>query len=186
MIQHQRPARRSTHIDGAGDECAAIIAAQGIWPAVRFLNGRTRFRFTGIYRVDPPRLCNLVLFDRENPDMNLSGAVTQLEDTYCSLTYAFGPFETDDSLSDGRLVQHASRSSIISYAGVPLRLLNGHVWGTICHFDVRPRLLPHGERTVLESVAPVLVASLQRDVAHAGAFIAPSSTAPQDSVAPRT
>jgi len=166
MIEHQRPVRCSAPTDGVFAECTAIIAAHGVQPALEFLNGRTRFRFTGIYRVDPPHLCNVVLFDRENPHMNLSGEVTRLEDTYCSLVYASGPFETRDSLSDQRLERHASRSSIISYAGVPLRLLNGHLWGTLCHFDVRPRLLPQGERSVLESVAAALVASVQQHEAH--------------------
>ena len=162
MIEHQRPARRSAPTEGVCAECTAIIVEHGVRPALEFLNGRTRFRFSGIYRVDPPLLCNVVLFDRENPDMNLSGEVTQLDDTYCALTYASGPFETADSVSDARLLHHAARNSIISYAGVPLRLSNGHLWGTLCHFDVRPRLLPLGERSVLESVAPAFVASIQQ------------------------
>ena len=186
MIKHQRPSRRSAPTDGICDECTAIIAAQGVRPAIKFLNDRTRFRFTGVYRVDPPQLRNLVLFDRENPELNLSGGVTRLHDTYCALTYASGPFETDDSRSDHRLTDHASRHSIISYAGVPLRLANGQVWGTLCHFDLRPRLLPHGERALLESVAPALVASFQRDQSEPVAFTDPSSRAPRGSAVPRS
>jgi GAF domain-containing protein len=186
VLEQHRPERRVTPTDGPRAECGAIISAKGVRPALEFLNGRTRFRFSGIYRVNPPHLCNVVLFDRENPQMNLSGEVTRLDDTYCALVNASGPFETADSLSDHRLLDHASRSSVISYAGVPLRLSNGHVWGTLCHFDVRPRLLPEGERSVLESVAPLLVESMQRDHTHAAEFIAPSSTARRGSVAPRT
>ncbi len=142
-------------------ECSAILAEGGIGRAVAWLNARTRFRFTGIYRVEPPLLRNVVLFDRENPDMNLSGDVAQLDETYCGFVYAAGSFSTGDASRDDRLAHHAARSSVISYDGVPMRLTNGHVWGTLCHYDVRPRLLKPDERHMLESVAPVLFASLQ-------------------------
>jgi GAF domain-containing protein len=186
MMDRQHPVPRVSFTDSVCAECQSIVAAHGVRQAIQFLNGRTRFRFTGIYRVDPPHLCNVVLFDRENPDMNLSGEVTRLDDTYCALTYASGPFETGDSRSDARLVHHPSRDSIMSYAGVPMRGANGQLWGTFCHFDVRPRLLPQGERSILESVAQVLVTSLQRELATPAELIDPSSTALRGSVAPRT
>lgn len=141
-------------------ECSAIVAEQGIGPALAWLNARTRFRFTGIYRVDPPLLRNLMLFDRENPDVNVSGEITRLDDTYCALVYATGPFSTADSGKDSRLAQHPARTSVISYDGVPMRLANGQVWGTLCHYDVRPRLLKPDERHLLESVAKVFTTSL--------------------------
>jgi GAF domain-containing protein len=141
-------------------ECTEIVESSGIETAVAWLNARTRFRFTGIYRVDPPHLRNVVLFDRENPNLNVSGEVTRLNDTYCAIVYGEGPFSTADSARDERLTGHPSRESVISYAGVPLRLENGHVWGTLCHFDVKPRLLKPEERAVLESVASVFLASL--------------------------
>ena len=171
--------------DAAWAECAAIVSTDSVSAALAFLNGRTRFRFTGIYQVDPPHLRNVLLFDRENPAMNLSGEVTRLEDTYCALTYASGPFETADAPRDGRLVNHASRNSIISYTGVPVHLPTGHLWGTLCHFDVRPRLLPQDERSFLQAVGPLLVAALHRD-APPGAVSVPTSTVPRDSGAPRT
>ena len=145
-------------------ECSAIVSASGVGPALAWLNARTRFRFTGIYHVDPPLLRNLVLFDRENPDVNVSGAVARLDDTYCALTYATGPVSIEDAARDERLKDHPARASIISYDGVPMRLANGQIWGTLCHFDVRPRLLTERERAVLESVAPVFTASLQPSV----------------------
>ena len=186
MIEQERPAGRSASTDGACAECTAIIATHGVRHAIEFLNARTRFRFTGVFRLDPPHLSNLFLFDRENPDMNCSGEVTPLEDTYCALACENGSFETGDSMADARLAHHSARSTVISYAGVPIRLSDGQVWGTLCHYDVRPRLLPQGERLVLESMGPLLVESMQRDDTLAGAFIAPSSTAPRDSVAPQT
>jgi GAF domain-containing protein len=129
----------------------------GIGAAVELLNGRTRFRYTGIYRAEPPRLRNVYLYDRENPTLNVSGAVTPIETTYCSITCATdAPFTTPDAGADPRLAAHPARESVISYAGVPLRLPGGRAWGTLCHFDVRPRLLPPHELDALASVAPVI------------------------------
>lgn len=163
-------------IDQVCRECSTIVSTSGIGPALAWLNARTRFRFTGLYRVDPPLLRNLELFDRENPHINVSGEVRKLDDTYCALVYYSGPFDTPDSARDDRLNGHPSRASVISYAGVPLRRENGEVWGTLCHFDVRPRLLPRGERRLLESVGPVFAASLApRDADEAESSDRPAS-----------
>lgn len=131
----------------------AILRTSEIHTALAYLNARTRFRFTGIYRVDPPMLRNVHLFDRENPALNVSGKACPLEDTYCSITARTDtPFTTSEAGVDPRLVLHAARDSVISYAGVPIRMADGRVWGTLCHFDVRPRLIPPAEVPVLESV----------------------------------
>lgn len=134
--------------------CARILATDGPVGALRFLNARTRFRFTGIYRADPPVLRNLWLFDRENPTLNVSGEVCPLEETYCAIVAGSQqPFRTRDARRDDRLTAHAARECVISYCGVPIRRDDGRVWGTLCHFDVRPRLLPRSEMEVLEVVA---------------------------------
>lgn len=134
--------------------CARILASGSPIEALRFLNARTRFRFTGIYRADPPMLRNVWLFDRENPTLNVSGEVCPLEETYCAIVAGSQqPFRTVDAQRDARLATHASREHVISYCGVPIRRDDGRVWGTLCHFDVRPRLLVRSEIEVLEAVA---------------------------------
>ena len=141
----------------------AALEERGAHAALALLNARTRFRFTGIYHVDAPFLRNVDLFDRENPTVNVSGAVCRLDETYCSITAAIGSaFTTGDATRDPRLVAHAARDAVIAYAGVPLRLSGGKVWGTLCHFDVRPRLVADGELAVLEAAAPAFAAWLAR------------------------
>jgi len=132
-------------------DLSAILRTSEVHTALAYLNARTRFRFTGIYRVDPPMLRNVHLFDRENPALNVSGKACPLDDTYCSITAGTdSPFTTSEAGVDPRLVLHAARDSVISYAGVPIR--------TLCHFDVRPRLIPAAEVPVLESVVAVFAA----------------------------
>lgn len=144
-------------VDALAHDVERALEERGLTAAMALLNGRTRFRYTGVYRADPPRLRNICLFDRENPGLNVSGATTPLETTYCSITCATdAPFSTPDAGADERLAMHPARESVISYGGVPLRFPGGRAWGTLCHFDVRPRLLPPQELKALELVAPLL------------------------------
>lgn len=72
-----------------------ILADSGLHQVLGFLNARTRYRFTGVYHVEPPLLRNVHLFDRENPTLDCSGAVTPLDETYCSITSSrSAPFAT--------------------------------------------------------------------------------------------
>jgi GAF domain-containing protein len=135
---------------------AGLLRDVGIRRALQYLNARTRYRFTGIYHVEPPVLRNICLFDRENPTLDCSGAVTRLDETYCSITSSrSAPFATADASRDPRLRDHAARESVLCYSGVPIRLPSGATWGTLCHFDLRPRLMAETEIAVLEAVMPV-------------------------------
>jgi GAF domain-containing protein len=142
----------------------ACLRSDGLAAALATLNRRTRFRFTGLYRVVPPKLRNVVLFDRENPTVGISGAVCALTDSYCSIVQERGrPFRVSDAPAEARLRTHPARESVQSYAGVPVRLPGGLVLGTLCHFDGRPRILPASELTVLQEVAPLLVTWVAND-----------------------
>lgn len=155
----RRRARRSLE---AAAYCAGMLSSAGPLAALAYLNSRTRFRFTGIYHAEPPYLLNLHLYDRENPAVNVSGEACLLTDTYCAIVCANDrPFRTADARRDPRLSTHAACATTLSYCGVPVRLDDGVVWGSLCHFDVRPRLLPPSELEVLELVAPYFAARLE-------------------------
>ena len=146
-------------------QVSSAVASGDIIAALSCLNARVRFRYTGIFRVEPPSLINLRLFDRENPRLNVSGSVASLDIGYCGVTCATNaPFATSNAARDPRLDSHPARESMLSYAGVPIRLSTGVAWGTLCHFDFRPRLARESELLVLEAVVPMLVSWIQ---AHA-------------------
>lgn len=163
----------SDHEGGSGDMGASSalrasfaerLRAEGPRGALALLNDRTRFRFTGLYRLVPPELHNVSLHDRENPALNVSGAVCALSESYCSIACATEePFTVRDASSDARLVTHPARDAVQSYAGVPIRLAGGRVLGTLCHFDGRPRMLPPGELSVMRTLAPLLAPWLRGD-----------------------
>ena len=130
---------------------------RGTRGALEYLNARTRYRFTGLYRVEPPMLKNICLFDRENPDIPCSGDVNTLDETYCCIVGETGKlFVTPDARTDARLAPRGARGGVISYSGVPV-VRDGVVVGTLCHFDLRPRLLWPQEVEVMEAVAPLLI-----------------------------
>jgi GAF domain-containing protein len=138
------------------------LRSDGLAAALAMLNQRTRFRFTGLYRVVPPKLHNVALYDRENPTLSIAGAVTALDETYCSIVQELGrAFRVSDAPGEARLRAHPARESVQSYAGVPVRLPGGRVLGTLCHFDGRPRIMPASEVAVLLEVAPLLVSCLE-------------------------
>ena len=139
-----------------GTDLSLLLKTAEATAALGYLNARVRFRFTGIYRPEPPLLRNIRLFDRENPTLDESGNVIALLEGYCGITYSTdAPFGTSDARRDPRLQSHPARDSMISYVGVPLRMPDGSVWGTLCHQDVRPRVIPPIELPVLEHVAPL-------------------------------
>jgi hypothetical protein len=143
--------------------CATLLEAAGPARALAFLNARTRYRYTGLYRAAPPLLCNLCLYDRENPGLNCSGEVSLLDETYCAIVCAHAePYSVNDGRGTAaeRAALAAGRQAVLSYCGVPIRSSSGTVLGTLCHFDVRPRLLPRDECDLLEAVAPLFLACL--------------------------
>lgn len=137
------------------DEFLAVLSAAGMSQALALLNSRTRYRFTGVFRVEPPLLRNECLFDRENPSLSLGGTVTSLDRTFCGIVAStYAPLLVADASTDPRVVKHPARDSVVSYVGVPVvRSTDGGIFATLCHYDLRPRILPLDELAVLESIA---------------------------------
>ncbi|MDP9177304.1 MAG: GAF domain-containing protein [Gemmatimonadota bacterium] len=141
----------------ASSEFVAVLERSGLHDALRYLNGRVRFRFTGVYRCDKSVLIIQSLCDRENPSVEHCGEIRQLKGTFCSIVLATGePFATGNAPADPLLEKYPLRHTVISYSGVPIRTPTGRIGGVLCHYDFRPRLLPPGEQKILASVTPYL------------------------------
>ncbi|MFL5561142.1 MAG: hypothetical protein ACJ79K_06685 [Gemmatimonadaceae bacterium] len=134
------------------------LGAEGLHRALGYLNSRTRFRFTGAYRFAPPLLCSIEIFDRDNPALTLVAAVP-METTYCSIVGADeAALVVDDAAQDDRVRTHPARAQYAAYCGVPLRDASGIAFGTLCHFDPRPRIGSAEQLALLQRVAPVVAA----------------------------
>ena len=127
----RRGLSRRAEADSPTDAIAAIVAGcenclreAGIIGALRFLNGRTRYRYTGLYRAEPPLLRNVQLFDRENPTLNVSGEVKPLQQTYCGIVQ-----ETNDTVRianalDWEVVRHADFLALGNNLAARFRFVN--------------------------------------------------------------
>lgn len=142
------------------------LASAGLRGALAFLNERTRHRYTGVYLFDPPVLRTHCLFDRENPDLRSVGDLV-LRETYCSIVADHNEgFQTDDARKDARLEGHPARQGTLAYHGFPLCDETGYCFGSLCHWDVRPRLMPTLEIPLLQAAAPVLARRILEEIRH--------------------
>lgn len=135
--------------------------ASGTYGALRFLNARTRHRYTGAYLFDPPRLVNYCLFDRDNPEVRCQADLV-LRDSYCAIVAGNGDgFTTDDALRDERLRSHPNRTLTLAYHGYALCDANGECIGSLCHWDARPRMLAASELPLLRAAAALISREIQ-------------------------
>ena len=138
------------------EELREALERGGTRAALRYLNARTRHRFTALYAFDAPWLRNVCTVDRENPDL-LVTADCRIADSYCRFVYEDAQrFVIEDASSDARLGGHPKRHELLGYCGVPVLGDGGACVGTLCHFDPRPRLAPMAELSLLERAARLL------------------------------
>lgn len=133
------------------------MASNGVREGVKYLNSLTSHRFTALFRFGGENLESLYFFDRENPGAESIDTIP-IVSSYCVYVRASGEtFCTDDSISDARVAGHPKRQSIQAYCGVPLVDRDGKMFGTVCHFDVKPVKTEQAQIDVLEGVADVLL-----------------------------
>jgi hypothetical protein len=131
-----------------------VLLRTGLHGALRFLNGRTPHRFTGVYRYDGALLRNVSLFDQFNPEQ-ARGEDAPMENTFCSLVPGFnGALTFAEAAKDAR-VSHV-KTPVVSYCGVQLRDDGGVALGTLCHFDMKPCESRTSDLQFLELLAPLL------------------------------
>lgn len=134
--------------------------AQGILPALRYLNARTPHRFTGIFRFDEQTLENIYLVDREAAYAEPWPSFP-VRESYCSFVQGTGdPFVIGDAPDDRRADGHPAQHRVISYCGVPIRLADGLLLASLCHFDYKPIPFSSLDLEFLIEVAPLLAEAL--------------------------
>lgn len=115
----------------------AVLREQGLHAALGLLNGRTSFRFTGVYGFDDVVPRNVGLYDRSAPQAP-RGCDTNIGQTYCVITGRLNDVLLVTSGRRDRRFPWMQGHSMVSYCGVPIRSEHGHALGTLCHFDDRP------------------------------------------------
>jgi GAF domain-containing protein len=134
----------------------AIIAAHGLWSAMRSLNALSRYRFTGVFAFEGDLLRNLYLVDKE--DTNVKRCADQpITESYCLFIQRSGdPFSVVHALRDRRVDGHPKQPSYQCYYGVPLVGRDGKLLGTVCHFDKEVIPVSEDVVTALDDLAAVI------------------------------
>jgi GAF domain-containing protein len=137
-------------------ELRRIIRAQGVRAALIFVNGLTEHRFSALYEFDNNTLRNLYFFDREYPEIETTEEIP-VTASYCVfLRDTGGLFHTSDALRDGRVRTHPKREQVQSYCGVPVLDSHGNLFGSVCHFDLQPRIIADEDVDLMEVFALLL------------------------------
>lgn len=131
----------------------------GVHAALRYLNGRTPHRFTGVYRYEGDMLRNVALFDRHEPD-RLVGIDISMADAYCAnVERSRQALEFSDSKTDGRF-SYLPGSPVVCYSGVLISSPQGEPYGTLCHYDVRHCETRTSDLPLLKAAVPFIYEAL--------------------------
>lgn len=116
-------------------EFSAVLRASGLHEALRFLNGRTSHRYTGVFRFDGDMLRNIAMVDKWDRSVTCRDDVP-LAEAYCAYLHRTGEaVRVDHGPSDVRFPWMAD-SPFLSYCGAIISDARGEHWGALCHFDV--------------------------------------------------
>ena len=138
----------------------AKLEAGGVEAAIEFLNSRTPFRYSAIFRLEGDQIRNLYLYDRKHQTMSQPHPMP-LRESFCQIVVDEGTFTTVHSAVDARVDGHAKQGVLNAYFGLPLVDTPGSIFGTFCHFDPEPKSLDTPEIPFLEAVTPLLMPYLK-------------------------
>jgi hypothetical protein len=144
------------------DRFRSVLGGEGLYAALGYLNGRTPFRFTGVYRFDGETLRNVKLYDRWEPTGE-TGADAPMQETFCAIVRQQGDgLQVSDGRSDERF-PWMQANAVVCYCGALIRDGDGDPFGTVCHFDLQRCEPPKSELDLLRGAAPHVYVHLQAE-----------------------
>lgn len=125
--------------DKAFSQLRSVLEQEGIRPALVFLNGLTRHRYTSVFLFEDQTGRHAYFYDRDNPGQEKAPDIL-LYNSYCIYVKRLETsFLVCDSLQDSKVEpDHPKKDTIRSYCGVPLVDDNRNVFGSACHYDRKP------------------------------------------------
>ncbi len=116
-----------------------LLETDGIRSALYAVLRQSDYRFISIFRFKGGKATSVVHVDRENLSLTQADEVADTATYCCYVRDQGGPFITADALTDPRTALHPAREVIRSYCGIPIVEPEGHLIGTLCHYDIVPR-----------------------------------------------
>ena len=137
-------------------EIKKILRNEGVRAALIFVNHLTEHRFSALYQFQNDILRNLYFYDREYPETETTDEIP-VTASYCVFLRDSGLlFHTSDALRDERVRTHPKREQLQSYCGVPVLDSEGKLFGSVCHFDIKARVIADEDVDLMEAVALLL------------------------------
>ena len=150
------------------EQIKLYVAEGRLQLAVETLNEISPYRFTALYHIDDQTLNNLLIYDKQIHGAPRLESI-QLADSYCTFVKEQqDAFIVSNSEQDERVAGHPKRPIVHSYCGVPIRTINGEVFGTLCHFDYDPIDEDDQSLKWLEAVAELFDPGVSAEVFASG------------------
>jgi GAF domain-containing protein len=134
----------------------AALEAGAVVGGLKYLNARTPYRCSSIYRFEGNVVRNMYLYDRKGEGVPSLDAVP-FGDSFCQYVISGNGFATTNSAADERLDGNPYRGVVASYVGLPLTAQHGTLYGTFCHYDFEERTLDASEHSFLQAAVPLFM-----------------------------
>lgn len=142
------------------DAFKEVLLVGGLGAALDFLNARTAYRFTFVYKSEPPFARRVLVHDREFLYIPSRERVPVTQ-TFFEFMLTEQVFSTADGLLDERSRLHPGRSHFRSFCGVQLLHADGRHFGWLAHASPGALAVPAQETEFLQQIAAPLMQVLQ-------------------------
>lgn len=142
------------------DAFCEVLRIGGLAVALDFLNERTGYRFTFIYKCELPYARRVFVYDRASLYIS-SRDLVPVSQTFFELMLTEPVFATADGLHDERTCQHPGRTHFRGFCGVQLRHDDGRLYGWLAHAHPGAMEVPPQEAAFLQRVGTPLMQLLQ-------------------------
>ena len=134
----------------------ASLRADGLFAAMRWLNGRVPYRYSAVFRFDGDVLRNICLIDKENPNVFTCADQPITNSSVCTSAVQVRVSALKKLLIDRRVEDHPKRRNVQCYYGIPLYRAKGQMLGTVCHFDNSPTRVTEEVASALDDLGPLI------------------------------
>jgi hypothetical protein len=142
------------------DSFQEALLVGGLGAALDFLNTRTDYRFTFIYKSEPSFARRVLVHDRESLYISSRDPVPVTQ-TFFEFMLSEPAFATADGLLDERSCRHPARTHFRGFCGIQLRHADGRLFGWLAHASPGAVAIPEHEAGFLQLVAVPLMQELE-------------------------
>jgi hypothetical protein len=142
------------------DSFTDVLLVGGLGAALDFLNNRTAYRFTFVYKSEPPFARRILVHDRESLYIS-SRDLVPVTQTFFEFMLSEAVFATADGLLDERSCRHPARTHFRGFCGVRMFHADGRHFGWLAHASPGALALVEHEAGFLQLAAVPLMQVLE-------------------------